>query len=253
MHGKSAHLRFYAELNEFLSPKRRGSTFDYEFWVEPSVKDVIESCGVPHTEVEVVLANSRSVGFEYRVRDGDRISVYPMFEAMDVTPILRLRPEPLRETRFILDTHLGRLARYLRMLGFDTAYRPDATDEELASVSAGERRILLTRDRGLLMRRAVTHGHYVSATAPREQLAEIVARYDLHSAIRPFIRCMRCNGMLEPAGKEQATARVSNSILERHDRFQRCPDCGRLYWEGSHHRRMLEFIEALLEHRYPEG
>jgi len=243
---KAARLRFYAELNEFLFPDHRARAFDYEFWVEPSVKDVIESCGVPHTEVELVLANGVSVGFEYRVRDGDRISVYPMFEAMDVRPLVRVRPEPLRQIRFVLDTHLGRLARYLRMLGFDAVYRADAADEELASISVSERRILLTRDRGLLMRRVVTHGHYVPSTSPRLQLADVVEQYDLRNAIQPFTRCMRCNGVLEGATKESVAGQVPDSILNRHERFLHCPDCGRFYWEGSHLRRMREFIAAVL-------
>jgi len=242
---KAAHLRFYAELNDFLSPERRGRMFDYEFWVEPSVKDVIESCGVPHTEVELILVNGESAGFEHRVRDGDQISVYPMFEAMDITPLLTVRPEPLRLSRFVLDTHLGRLARYLRMLGFDAMYSRDASDEELAGISARERRILLTRDRGLLMRSQVTHGYCVRSIVPRRQLVEVLDRFDLRSALRPFTRCTRCNGMLEDTPRGSALGRVPENILERHDRFLRCPDCHRLYWEGSHHRRMREFIDAV--------
>src|SRR5262249_31383318 len=153
-----ACFRFYAELNDFLPPGRRGVTFTYSFEGSPSIKDLIEALGVPHTEVDLILVNGESVDFAYRVREGDRISVYPVFESLDITPLLRVRPRPLRETRFVLDTHLGRLAAYLRLLGFDTLYRNDAGDDELARISSGEGRILLTRDRGLLKRSQVTHG-----------------------------------------------------------------------------------------------
>ena len=145
---KQAEVRFYSELNEFLASWRRGRTTFYDFDVSGSVKDLIEALGVPHTEVDLVLVNGESVDFSYRIKDGDRISVYPPFEAMDISPLAHLRPQPLRDLRFVADAHLGRLAAYLRMAGFDTAYRRDYQDEELASVSANEQRILLTRDRG---------------------------------------------------------------------------------------------------------
>ena len=164
---KRAHFRFYAELNDFLSKARRGAAFAHEFQGAPSVKDVVESLGVPHTEIDLILADGQSVEFSWILRDGARVSVYPVFESIDITPLTRVRPASLREVRFVLDVHLGRLARYLRMLGFDTRWRNDARDEELASVSAAEHRILLTRDSGLLKRRIVTHGYRVREIAPR--------------------------------------------------------------------------------------
>ncbi|MCL4402662.1 MAG: Mut7-C ubiquitin/RNAse domain-containing protein, partial [Acidobacteria bacterium] len=138
-----ATFRFYAELNDFLAPERRARPFDREFIDASTVKDMIESFGIPHTEVDLILANGESVDFDYIVRDGDRISVYPMFEALDISPLLRVRPRPLRDPRFVLDIHLGRLAGYLRMMGFDTLYRNDYTDAELARISRDEHRILL--------------------------------------------------------------------------------------------------------------
>ncbi len=129
-----AEFRFYAELNDFLPPSKRLVPFSYPFEVSGSVKDMIESLGVPHTEVDLILANGESVGFSYLVRDGDRISVYPVFESIDIAPIVRVRPQPLRDPRFVLDTHLGRLASYLRMLGFDTLYQSDYQDEELLRI-----------------------------------------------------------------------------------------------------------------------
>ena len=178
-------FRFYAELNDFLPPPRRMVSFTHTFAGSVSVKDMIESLGVPHTEVDLILANGRSVDFTYLVAGGDRLSVYPVFESLDITPVLRVRPQPLRQTRFVLDTHLGRLASYLRLLGFDTLYRNDYADEELAHISSREKRILLTRDRGLLKRSEVTHGYCLRSTVSAEQLREVVQRFDLAGSARP--------------------------------------------------------------------
>ncbi len=198
---RQALFRFYSELNDFLPPERKFRDSVLSFFTNTSVKDAIEAFGVPHTEVDLVLVNGESVDFSRAVGDGDRVSVYPVFEALDISPIERVRPTPLRVTRFVLDVHLGRLAAYLRMLGFDTLYSNTATDQELARLSADEGRILLTRDWGLLKRSVVTHGHAVRATASREQVAEIVERFDLAGSIQPFVRCLRCNGLLCPAGE----------------------------------------------------
>ncbi len=244
---KRATIRFYAELNDFLPESERARTQVVPFHVEPSVKDVIESFGVPHTEVDLVLINGRSVDFSERVREGDRIAVYPMFESIDIRPVLKVRPEPLREPRFVLDVHLGRLTAYLRMLGFDAVRPPEARDEELARISSRERRILLTRDRGLLKRNEVTHGYWVRETAPRRQLAEVVRRFDLAGLIRPFTRCLRCNVELEPADREAVGRRVPEGVRERHGEFRMCPACGSVYWKGSHYERMRRLIAEVCE------
>jgi uncharacterized protein with PIN domain len=239
-------FRFYAELNDFLPPARRGVTFHHPFDLPAAVKDLIEAVGVPHTEVDLILANGQSVDFDYRIQDGDRISVYPVFETLDITPLLRVRPEPLRQTRFVLDTHLGRLAAYLRLTGFDSLYRNDTSDEELADISQVQRRILLTRDRGLLKRSQVTHGYCVRATHPRQQLVEVFRRFDLHGAARPFTRCLRCNGLLHPVPKEAVEHLVSSAIAERYETYAECESCGRVYWPGSHHRRMRQLVDSIL-------
>ncbi len=240
---KRATIRFYAELNDFLPEPERARTQEVRFHVEPSVKDVIESFGVPHTEVDLVLINGRSVDFSERVREGDRIAVYPMFESIDIRPVLKVRPEPLRDPRFVLDVHLGRLTAYLRMLGFDAVRPPGAADQELAGISSRERRVLLTRDRGLLKRSEVTHGYWLRETAPRRQLAEVVRRFDLAGLIRPFTRCLRCNVELEPADSEAVGQRVPERVRERHNEFRMCPACGSVYWKGSHYQRMSRLIE----------
>ena len=239
-------LRFYAELNDFLTPPRRQVAFVHPLSGRISIKDLIESLGVPHTEVDLILVNGEPVDFTYIVQDGDRISVYPVFESIDIAPLTRLRPRPLRVPRFVLDVHLGKLAMYLRMLGFDTLYGNDYDDDTLARLAAGERRILLTRDRGLLRRSVITHGYYVRATEPRQQLVEVIRRFDLLGSIAPFRRCMRCNGLLTPVPKQEVIDRLPPRTRRYYDEFYRCQECDQLYWKGSHYRRMQQFIEHLL-------
>ncbi len=237
-------FRFYGELNDFLPPERRQRAFVHRFEVSAPVKDMIEGLGVPHPEVDLILANGRSVDFAYSVQDGDRISVYPMFESLDITPLVRVRPHPLRRPRFVLDAHLGKLAGYLRMLGFDALYRNDYGDHELAAISAAERRILLTRDAGLLKHSVVTHGYWLRSTDARQQLVEVVRRFDLWRQIEPFTRCMRCNTPLEEA-REEDLAAVPEQARRCYQEFWRCPECRRVYWQGSHYQRMQGWIKAL--------
>ena len=202
---------------------------------------------MPHTEVDLVLVNGQSVDFAHVVEDGDRVAVYPVFEALDVALVTRVRPEPLREPRFLLDVHLGRLAAYLRLAGFDTAQPPGASDEELAASSVAERRILLTRDQGLLKRRAVTHGYYVRSASPVEQLRETLSRFDLARRVVPFSRCLRCNVRLEPARAEDVAERVPARVRESRREFTACPACHRVFWTGTHHERMRRLLERVLE------
>lgn len=237
-----ARFRFYEELNDFLPEERRKLEFDYAFEGRRSIKDLIESLGVPHAEIEVILVNGESVGFDRIVRDGDRVSVFPMFEALDVTPLLRLRERPLRDPRFALDVSLGALTRYLRLCGFDAWYRNDADDQTLATLAASERRVLLTRDRELLKRRIVSHGYFVRARKPRDQLVEVCARLDLAGLIRPFKRCIRCNGELRPVEKEHVRDRLQPHTRLHFDEFHECGECRRIYWRGSHVRRMEALI-----------
>lgn len=240
-----AHFRFYAELNDHLPPNHQYRPVEREFYVPSSVKDMIEGFGVPHTEVELVLVNGESADFSHLVRDGDSISVYPMFESMDITPMLRLRRQPLREPKFVLDVHLGKLAAYLRMLGFDTFYRNCASDAELARISAEEQRTLLTRDRGLLKHSAVTHGYWLRETDSKRQTEEVVKRFDLIRSVRPLTRCMACNELLRGIPETEVAGRVPSRVLEWCHAFRECADCRRVYWSGSHYRRMQRWIDDL--------
>jgi uncharacterized protein with PIN domain len=238
----AARFRFYAELNDFLPLEQRARDVERRFGAPGSVKDLIESFGVPHTEVELVLVNGRLVDFSYRVCDGDAVSVYPVFESLDVTSVSRVRPVPLRNLRFVLDVHLGRLAAYLRMAGFDAQYRNDAGDAELAEVVARDRRVLLTRDRYLLMRNNVDRGYWVRSTDPKHQLAEVLKRFDLTGSMRPFTRCLRCNGELRAVSREEVWDTLPERVRELTE-FRRCSVCGQVYWQGTHHGRMQKILE----------
>jgi len=238
----SAEFRFYEELNDFLAPERRKRPFSLEIDRGRSVKDAIESAGVPHTEVDLVLVNGVSVGFEHVLRGGERVAVYPVFERLDIAPLVHLRPAPLRETRFVLDTHLGKLARHLRLAGFDSLWHNDYTDEEIAAIAVAQKRIVLTRDKGLLMRRAVERGHFVHETQAERQLAEIVRAFQLEGALRPFTRCRVCNALLHDVTREAVAGRVPEAVRAALERFTECPECGRIFWEGSHYERLRRIL-----------
>jgi uncharacterized protein with PIN domain/sulfur carrier protein ThiS len=241
-----AHLRFYEELNDFLPPARRKVEFEHRFDRRTSIKDMIESLGVPHPEVELILVNGRSVDFSHIVADGDRISVYPVFESLDVSSLIRLRDAPLRESRFVVDCNLGRLARYLRLLGLDCLYRNDFDDDTVSRISQQQRRIVLTRDRRLLHRKIITHGLYVRAVKPKEQVKEVLQRLDLHGAVQPFTRCTRCNGLLKAISKQTVDHRLEPKTRRYYNDFLQCEQCGQVYWQGSHHERAKRLVRELL-------
>lgn len=238
-------FRFYEELNDFLSPDRKKSAFEYHIAQPGSVKDAIEALGIPHTEVDLILVNGQSVDFDYRVRDGDVISVYPVFESMNIAAVTRLRPGPLRNPRFVLDAHLGRLAAYLRMFGFDTLYRNDYDDRELAEVSAGEQRILLTRDKKLLMRKTVTRGYFVRQRLPKDQIREVMRRFDLSASQKPLTRCIHCNGNIHQVDKQAIEACLQPRTRAFYSEFWQCDECGKIYWKGSHYLRMQSLISRI--------
>lgn len=234
-----ASFRFYAELNDFLVPARRGRVFTVKCARASSVKHMIEALGVPHTEVELILINGTSTRFGQRLQDGDHVAVYPVFGSFDISPLRRLQqPPPL--TRFVADAHLGALARLLRMAGFDTLYRNDFEDREIAEIAGRENRIVLTRDRDLLKHRAITYGCYIHALKPPQQFHEVMLRLNLASQQQPFTRCMLCNLPLRPVSRDEILARLPASVRSNpsYVRFTTCDHCGRIYWKGSHWQRM---------------
>jgi uncharacterized protein with PIN domain len=239
-------VRFHGRLEDFLPPARRGQALTHGLLGRPAVKDVLESLGPPHVEVALLLVDGTSVGFGHRLEGGERVEAFP--EAPAPGPLaahVPLAPPPPEPLRFALDVGLGRLAPLLRLLGFDALWRNDWEDAALARVTAGEGRVLLTRDVGLLKRGEVLHGYFPRAPRPDAQLLEVARRYGLWPRLRPFTRCLACNGPLCDAPPGWVAARVPPRVRERHARFLACEGCGRVYWEGSHHARMLARLEAL--------
>jgi hypothetical protein len=244
---KQVTVRFYGSLNDFLPPERRGAGFVHALNGPCSVKDLIESLGPPHVEVDVVLVDGEAVDFSHRVEHGQRLAVYPVFSSLDVATLVRVGPPALPEPRFVLDVGLGRLSGLLRMLGFDTLWRNDYADDVLARVSRDEQRILLTRDLGVLKRSEVLHGYFPRETDPSQQLIEVVRRYQLTGHMRPFTRCLACNTQLAAASPEEVHGRVPERVHATFTRFQQCPGCQRVFWAGSHHARMQVIIDKLRE------
>ncbi len=241
----SATFRFYEELNDFLPDTSRKRPIPFPFEVSPSVKDAIEALGVPHVEVDLIVVNGRSVGFGHRLCDGDRIAVYPIFESIDISPIVRLRPEPLRETMFIADVHLRRLARLLRLLGFDAVHSNEYEDAQIVAIARDESRIILTRDRQLLKHGAVTHGYWVRNTNPIEQARETVRRFDLSDQTRPFSRCLSCNGLLVRVEKDDVLERIPPKTAAWLDEYYECESCRKLYWQGTHAGSLRRIVDRI--------
>ncbi|WP_028229550.1 Mut7-C RNAse domain-containing protein [Paraburkholderia ferrariae] len=241
----TATFRFYEELNDFLARPLRRRAFSCACARAASAKHMIEALGVPHTEVELILVNGESVGFDHPLADGDRVAVYPKFETFDVRPLLRVRAAPLREPRFVADAHLGGLAQLLRLAGFDTLYDNHYPDDEIEALAAAEHRIVLTRDRELLKRRTITHGCYVRTLKPQAQLREIFERLDLAASARPFRLCLACNAPLHAIERGAVRGRVPAGVFERQSRFVTCDVCQRVFWEGSHWQRMRALMDGL--------
>lgn len=237
-------FRFYEELNDFLPPERRKQDFDVTCPRRATTKHMIEALGVPHTEVELILVNGESVGFDRLLDDDDRVAVYPKFEAFDVSSLLRVRSAPLRVMRFIADAHMGGLAKLLRMAGFDTLYDNGFDDDEIAAIASREGRIVLSRDRDLLKRREITHGCYVRALNPRQQLREIFQRLDLAGMARPMTLCLRCNAPLHAIDKELIVDQLPPSVRANKHDFSTCDVCRRVFWEGTHWQRMRQFLDS---------
>lgn len=254
---RQANLRFYAELRDFLPEDVGSGEVVRSFGLPGSVKDMIESCGIPHTEVDLILANGCPVDFSYLVEDGDRIGVFPRFRSIDITSIVNVRPRSLPQVRFLADNHLGRLARFLRLLGLDASYAQDWSDPELVEISISEERILLTRDIQLLKHGSLVYGYYVRATDPREQMTEVVRRFRLSGQLVPFSRCMVCNGILAPAAKEDVAHRLPAETQAHVDDYAVCTTCGQVYWEGAHHTELIRLVAAARQadprNEEPEG
>jgi uncharacterized protein with PIN domain len=240
-----ARFRFYAQLNDFLPHEKRQTDIVYHSAGTPSVKDAIESIGIPHPEVELIVVNGQPVDFSYHVQADDRVAVYPLFAAVDISPIIRLRDRLLSVPTFVLDVHLGALARLLRMLGFDAVYRNDSSDPEIINIGVTQKRIILTCDRKLLQAKVVTYGYCVRSRAPLIQAQEIVARFDLRDSIRPFTRCTVCNGLVAPVDKIRIVDQLQSGTARYYDEFIQCGTCGKVYWKGSHFQKITQTLAMI--------
>lgn len=237
----SATIQLDGELNTFLSLDRRWRDIHYSFSSGTSVKHIIEALRVPHTEVGRIVVNGKQVDFSYLIQADDQINVYPVsLEVCDF--VAENSPE---ELRFLLDNHLGKLATYMRIIGLDTEYHNDYQDDALAVEASQQRRILLTRDRGLLMRRIVQRGYCIRSLEPRRQIVEVIKRFNLADQIRPFKRCLRCNSLLQPVDKQDILDRLEPLTRQYYNEFHICSQCDKIYWKGSHYEHMQNFLEGI--------
>ena len=243
----TATFRFHGGLHDFVPRRQRHAPITHTFTWKASVKDMIESLGPPHSEVWLLLANGVSIDFEYIVQNGDVIDAYDVESAPDIENAVILVPPYPTRPRFILDQHLGRSAAYLRMLGFDTLYRNDYHDEELARVSDEDTRILLTRDVGLLKRGRVTYGYFVRSTDPLVSLREIARRFDLADHVQPFQYCIKCNGLLHPVEKAKIVDQLQPETAAAFQEFHQCGSCQQIYWKGAHFGKMEKLVQEVLE------
>ena len=235
-----AEIRFYEELNDFLKKDLKKTPYQICTSEGQSVKDLIESQNVPHTEVDLILVNGESVDFSYQVKENDRISVYPVFESFNIQNETCIREKPLRILKFILDVHLGKLCRYLRFSGFDCLYSNKYKDREIAEISDKEGRIVLSRDRGLLKRSIITKGYWIRSQNPAEQYREVIKRFDMTE--NAYSRCPACNGLLEKADKKDILKQLPEKTALYINNFKTCCDCGKIYWPGSHYKNFLDHI-----------
>ena len=239
-------IRFYEELNEFL-PRHlpRKKDLQYRYTVKTTVRNAIEAFNVPHTEVDLILVNGGSAGLDDTLEAGDRVSVYPQFETLDISKVSRIKQAPLRNPQFIVDVNLGKLAAYLRMLGFDTLYQNNFSDSYIVETAHRETRIILTRDLGVLKYRSVNRGYYVRAQDPQAQIREVVSHFSLQNFINPLTRCIKCNGPLQQVDKTTIKGKVPDQTYRCYEDFLRCRDCSKIYWKGGHYYRMLEFARKI--------
>lgn len=244
---KKISIRFYEELNDFLPKEKRKKRFTHSFIDRTSVKDLIESLGVPHTEVDLILVNGKSVKFNYLINDGDDISVYPVFESLDISDIQHLRAKPLRKPKFICDVHLGKLARNLRMFGIDVYYKNYLNDEEIVKISLAEKRTILTRDTGLLKRSEVTHGYFIRNDEPEKQTAEVISRFSLIKIVKPFTLCLDCGNKLIKINKKDVLHLIPENVKQTQIKFFYCVNCKKIFWAGSHFNNMTLFIKEMMK------
>ncbi len=237
---KRSRFRFYGQLNDFLPPSRRQCDCSYVFSGSPGLRDAIQAQGVPHPEVDLVLVAGVARGFDFHLRGGERVSVYPRFKQFDPGAGVRLGPAPLIPPRFILDVHLGKLCRDLRLLGFDSVYGNDFEDGYIIDRALSEQRIILTRDLGILKQLRVQHGYFVRATDADCQIKELLQAFALAEQCRPLSRCIRCNGELRQVSKSAIETLIAAGTQRSYQQFYQCHRCRQVYWRGAHYAGLID-------------
>jgi len=241
----AVQLFLHGDLPVFLPKRQRGmKDLTIELTRKTSIKDFLEALGIPHPEIHELIVNDRAERFEYSVGEDDRIEVFPLAPRIDLTTPSLLRPA-LKEIRFVVDANVGKLARLLRMTGFDVFFSPDLDDGALAGVTEQQERLLLTRDIALLKRKMIVHGRMIRSSDPLEQLREVIDLYGLRDLIKPFSRCLSCNTVLQQTSKEAIIDRLLPLTRKYYHEFMICPGCDRLFWPGSHRERMSKIIKEI--------
>ncbi len=239
----NAFYHFHGDLPQLLRPRwRTTNPIVQPVTRAASIKDAIEAFGLPHTEVGGIACDGRPADFCQRVEAGQRFDISPHPFPWDVTRPTILRPIPLPELRFVVDVNAGRLARYLRMAGFNTLYDSCWDDHVILVVLQNEPRLLLTRNHDLLKRKQVVFGRRIRADNPLDQLREVIRLFGIHDLPHPFSRCLECNAPLEPVAKRDILPRLEPLTIRYVDLFSICPACERIYWEGSHVEKMQSVL-----------
>jgi len=237
---KKVIIYFEGSLQDFTGQARVAKTFS----LNPSSKDIIESCGVPHVEVFGLRVNGSEKPLTYNVQNGDTLFVYPKSES-GLNVYENIRQTDDLPSRFIADVHLGTLARYLRLMGIDTRYSNDAPDSDIVDIAISEHRAALTRDVGLLKYGRLQHGYWLRSTDPDAQLAEVIRFFDLKNNFRPFTRCMKCNGLLNTIAKSAVESDLPPRVKESFEEFRQCRECGQVYWKGTHYEKLVKKVEEI--------
>ncbi|HEY6977256.1 MAG TPA: Mut7-C RNAse domain-containing protein [Chitinophagaceae bacterium] len=237
-------FRFHDSLNDFLLPLKRNTWIEYIFNDTPAIKHAIESIGIPHPEVDLIIINGAPVDFKYLLRDKDIVEVYPVLSAGDLAETGSLN-RPFFYEKFILDVHLGKLAKILRLFGFDTYYKNDYDDKTIVQIAETEKRTVLTRDVNLLKHKSITIGYWLRSQFAEEQLKEVIRRFRLKAKFKPFERCVECNGKIIKIEKSAVLDKLLPKTILYYNDFFQCICCKRIYWRGSHYEQMQQYIERM--------
>lgn len=243
---RTACFEFFNSLNDFLIPVNKNKIIEYNFYGTPAIKDAIEAIGIPHTEVDVIIVNNLPVDFFYKLHHDDKVEIYPVNANTKFSKSFSLTPRLSYPLAFVADVHLGKLAKALRILGFDTSYQNCFSDKLIVEIAEKEDCIVLTRNVGLLKHKSVKWGYWLRSQMVERQLEEVVSRYNLLPEVSLFKRCLSCNGRIEEVAKEAVSEKLLLKTNQYFDEFFQCASCKKVYWKGSHYENMLQMVRRHL-------